>query len=61
MHVLQELGGWECADRARGYAHLSGEQHLAECAGRMSGPSLVGEGSVEMATLRLRSAQLEGG
>jgi integrase len=36
LHVLQELGGWECVDMVRKYAHLSSD-HLAEYADRMSG------------------------
>ena len=36
LHVLQELGGWECVEMVRKYAHLSSD-HLAEYADRMSG------------------------
>lgn len=36
LHALQELGGWECAEMVRRYAHLSSE-HLAVYAERMSG------------------------
>jgi integrase len=35
-HALQELGGWECVEMVRKYAHLSSD-HLAEYADRMSG------------------------
>jgi len=35
LHVLQELGGWSCADMVRKYAHLSSE-HLAAYAEMMS-------------------------
>jgi integrase len=35
LHALQELGGWECAEMVRRYAHLSSE-HLAVYAERMS-------------------------
>ena len=35
LHALQELGGWECAEMVRRYAHLSSE-HLAVYAERLS-------------------------
>ena len=35
QYVLQELGGWSCAEMVRRYAHLSSE-HLAEYAEKMS-------------------------
>lgn len=35
LYVLQELGGWSCAEMVRRYAHLSSE-HLADYANRMS-------------------------
>lgn len=35
MNVLQELGGWECADMVRRYAHLDA-RHLASHAGNVS-------------------------
>ena len=34
LHVLQELGGWECAEMVRRYAHFSAE-HLAPYADRL--------------------------
>jgi integrase len=46
LHVLQELGGWECVDMVRKYAHFS-SAHLAEYVDRMSGLKLVvNEGKV---------------
>jgi hypothetical protein len=33
--VLQELGGWECVEMVRKYAHLS-TTHLAEYVDRLS-------------------------
>jgi integrase len=36
LHVLQELGGWSCAEMVRRYAHLSSE-HLIDYAEKMSG------------------------
>lgn len=36
LHVLQELGAWQCVEMVRRYAHLSGG-HLAEYVDRMSG------------------------
>jgi integrase len=36
LHVLQELGGWECVEMVRKYAHLSSE-HLVEYVDRLSG------------------------
>ncbi len=40
LNVLRELGGWATMDIVLRYAHLSAE-HLAEHAGRISGPRLV--------------------
>lgn len=34
LHVLQELGGWECSEMVRRYAHLAPE-HLAEYVSRV--------------------------
>ena len=34
-HVLQELGGWSCADMVKRYAHL-GADHLAGYASNIS-------------------------
>jgi len=52
LHVLQELGGWECVEMVRKYAHLSSE-HLAEYVDRMSGLKLVKDG--DAVTISLRS------
>ena len=51
LHVLQELGGWECIEMVRKYAHFS-SAHLAEHVDRMSGLKLVstGEKGYESAT-----------
>ena len=55
LHVLQELGGWECVEMVRKYAHLSSE-HLVEYVDRLSGLKLVGgKGMGEVATIGLRS------
>ena len=40
LHVLQELGGWECVEMVRKYAHLS-TVHLAEYVDRVSSLRLV--------------------
>jgi len=40
LHVLQELGAWQCVEMVRRYAHLSGV-HLAEYVDRMSGLKVV--------------------
>ena len=53
LHVLQELGGWECVEMVRKYAHLSSE-HLAEFVDRMSGSLRVIQGGQAGATIRLR-------
>jgi integrase len=52
LHILQELGGWECVEMVRKYAHLS-TAHLAEYVDRLSSLRLVG--SEEVATLGLRA------
>ena len=52
LHVLQELGGWECVEMVRKYAHLSSE-HLAGYVDRLSGMKPVGNG--EVATIQLRA------
>jgi len=52
LHVLQELGGWECVEMVRKYAHFSSE-HLAEYVDRLSGLRAVGNG--ESTTISLRS------
>jgi integrase len=36
LHVLQELGGWECAEMVRKYAHLS-TAHLRQYVDRVHG------------------------
>ena len=53
LHVLQELGGWECVEMVRKYAHLSSE-HLVEYVDRLSGLKVVGNESAELATIGLR-------
>jgi len=45
LHVLQEMGGWECAEMVRRYAHLSAE-HLAPYAERLSALRVVDVGTV---------------
>lgn len=52
LHVLQELGGWECVEMVRKYAHLS-TAHLAEYVDRVSNLRLVA--SEGMATNQLRA------
>jgi integrase len=52
LHVLQELGGWECVEMVRKYAHFSSE-HLAEYVDRLSHLRTVGNG--EVATIGLHS------
>ena len=54
LHVLQELGGWECVEMVRKYAHFSSE-HLTEYVDRLSSLKLVGSDSGEVATIGLRS------
>jgi integrase len=49
---LQELGGWECVEMVRKYAHFSSE-HLAEYVDRLSHLRTVGNG--ELATIGLHS------
>ena len=53
LHVLQELGGWECVEMVRKYAHLSSER-LAGYVDRLSGLKSVAAG--EMATIQLRAS-----
>ena len=45
LHVLQELGGWECVEMVRKYAHLS-TVHLAEYVDRVSSLRLVAKDGV---------------
>ena len=52
VHVLQELGGWECVEMVRKYAHLSSE-HLIGYVDRASDRQPAGNGKV--ATIRLRT------
>lgn len=54
LHVLQELGSWECVEMVRRYAHLSSD-HLVQYVDRMSGLRLVQDG--EVATLRLHATK----
>ena len=54
LHVLQELGSWECVEMVRKYAHLASD-HLVQYVDRMSGLRLVPEG--EVATMGLRAAK----
>ncbi|BBE51266.1 Tyrosine recombinase XerC [Ferriphaselus amnicola] len=54
LHVLQELGGWECVEMVRKYAHLSSE-HLTEYVDRLSSLKLVGNDSGDLATIQLRA------
>lgn len=56
LHVLQELGGWECVEMVRKYAHLS-SAHLAEYVDRLSNFRAV-EGAA--ATIQLRAAHEKG-
>jgi integrase len=52
LHVLQELGGWECVEMVRKYAHLS-TVHLADYVDRVSSLRLVAKEGV--ATIQLRA------
>ena len=56
LHVLQELGGWECVEMVRKYAHLSSD-HLAEYVDRLSNMQQVGMGGGRVATIQLQSAK----
>ena len=56
LHVLQELGGWECVEMVRKYAHLSSE-HLIDYVDRLSSLKLVGSSSGEMAAIGLRATK----
>ncbi|HEY6018976.1 MAG TPA: site-specific integrase [Candidatus Paceibacterota bacterium] len=53
LHVLQELGGWECVEMVRKYAHLSSE-HLAEYVDRLSRLKAVENEPGAIATIGLR-------
>jgi integrase len=50
LHVLQELGGWECVEMVRKYAHFS-SQHLTEYVDRLSSIQ-AGEDAVSTFGLR---------
>ena len=57
LHVLQELGGWECVEMVRKYAHFS-TVHLAEYVDRVSNANVeVGE---VVATIPLRAEKEKG-
>lgn len=53
LHVLQELGGWECVEMVRKYAHLSSE-HLAEYVDRLSRLTVIENDQENLATIGLR-------
>ncbi len=52
LHVLQELGGWECVEMVRKYAHFS-TMHLAQYVDRVSGQIPIA--ARDEATNRLRA------
>jgi integrase len=58
LHVLQELGGWECVEMVRKYAHLS-SAHLIDYVDRLSGLKLVVDNG-ERATIQLRANKEKG-
>jgi integrase len=53
LHVLQELGGWECVEMVRKYAHLS-TAHLTEYVDRVSSLRLVASGGEATNQLRVQ-------
>lgn len=53
LHVLQELGGWECVEMVRKYAHFS-SQHLTAYVDRLS---TIQTGEVTEATMGLRAVK----
>lgn len=53
LHVLQELGGWECVEMVRKYAHFS-SQHLTEYVDRLSS---IQAAEVESSTFGLRAVK----
>ena len=53
LYVLQELGGWECVEMVRKYAHLSSD-HLVEYVDRLSRLKVVENKSGEFATILQR-------
>lgn len=57
LHVLQELGGWECVEMVRKYAHLSSD-HLVDFVDRLSGmkqSAANGDNLGNVATIGLRA------
>lgn len=56
LHVLQELGGWECVEMVRKHAHLSSE-HLTEYVDRLSRLKAVENELEEAATFELRKKE----
>jgi integrase len=56
LHVLQELGGWECVEMVRKYAHLSSE-HLTEYVDRLSRLKVVESEQGVLATIGLRQKE----
>ncbi|MGA7178389.1 MAG: tyrosine-type recombinase/integrase [Thiobacillaceae bacterium] len=56
LHVLHELGCWECVEMVRKYAHLSGE-HLIDYVDRVSTLKVVASSLEEYATFGLRAAK----
>lgn len=55
LHVLQELGGWECVEMVRKYAHLSSD-HLVDFVDRLSSmKQVVGNSGGNVATIQLRA------
>lgn len=55
LHVLQELGGWECVEMVRKYAHLSSD-HLVDFVDRLAGlKEAVGSNRGNIATFQLRA------
>ena len=57
LHVLQELGGWECVEMVRKYAHFS-TVHLTEYVDRLSNANQVESNNV--ATIGLRAENEKG-
>jgi integrase len=53
LHVLQELGSWECLEMVRKYAHFS-SQHLAEYVDWLSSIQAT---EVESSTFGLRAVK----
>ena len=57
VHVLRELGGWECVEMVRKYAHFSAV-HLTEYVDRASNANQVKGNKV--ATIQLRAENEKG-